>query len=379
VDSYVHYDFENGYLDSLTGIFCKRVFFDAIQYEARLFSVYEIKFFTFTDDDDEAEEPEYLYYEKPLKKLEVVYNLDNLTLIGDPLAVTAGAVLSKTQFADIFGYSLSEITNELIDAELLYHGAAELRYNYYSSDFSRSGSAAFSMNVCAVYDGEPSGENTVYFLNAFDDGYDYFQKNLSFRQFYVSLSPDWNANKDILLRLALPKHNDKYYIDNVGLEEYGFTDYTPYQHIINDADDYISKVGDLGTTLTVIMLAVSTVGVFLFARSSIKRNRYKIGVLKSLGAGNANIAVIFGLEILIIVIAGFLLSMLFSAYLTSAVNTTFTGDLKFHIVFFANSAINYLVTAFSALAMAAVSLAYPLASLFFKQPVNIIKHSDLKA
>lgn len=148
--------------------------------------------------------------------------------------------------------------------------------------------------------------------------------------------------------------------------------------MIRDADFYLSDVKDFAKTIVIILICVSVLGIFFYAILTIKKYSYKIGVLKAMGAGNGNITILFGLQLVLVTILAFILSIPCGYLIMSKINSIFTNTINSDLVFFAiKPAAQGIILGLSLLSVV-VSAAIPLINLFFSAPITIIRKNNRK-
>ncbi|MDR2090422.1 MAG: ABC transporter ATP-binding protein/permease [Clostridiales bacterium] len=394
VDGVSYYDssytFENSYLASLQAIFCFPALKNAAQKEngegfSSIFDAGLPESPTVGNTTIGPIEPQNGY-----KKLKHIRSIQGIEFIGTPPGdASAGILLSKNQFERLTGFDatednvnkfLSENTNPVVQ------GVPLISRSFFAnnSNYLQKGSIISGhLEVCGIYksnegsyaeDQAAIDENTtiVRYYNSEMPGVPSGQ----FRKLYLLLGNNWKVNEKLLGDFAMEDKGETFYSDNPDYVRFDFTDYTPYSHVVYKAADYLAGVKQMGVKYRNYLVVAGALGICIFTFASIKKHKYKIGVLKSLGIRNGDIALIFGFESFLIALAAFFASIALSIVLMGEINREFTVNYSFDIVFFKLSFNDFLMTFLASIGLVLASLAAPLIKIFTTVPIKIIRHGN---
>jgi ABC-type lipoprotein export system ATPase subunit/ABC-type antimicrobial peptide transport system permease subunit len=362
------HNFEETYLTSLQTVFCKPAFIAALANEKDYKPIFA-GFFLRGDTQTDAGA-------RRLKYLDAasLSGVHFLAAVPD-IAETMGVILTKAQAAALLGISENALTVE--DAESLLANKKKYSFAYLTSmfDYSIERTYYFSSedSIVGIADSGLAAENGVLYY--YDWDYDYYALTAvsAFRQIYLSLGDDWNANRKTLSTFIVPLKDDAFYSANPDYFDAGYTDYTAYGVLINNADFYLRDVKNFSRDIVWMLAAAAALGEFFFAYMTIKKYAYKIGVLKAIGAKNGEVSVVFATQIFLISLAAFALSVPASFVLMDRINNAFVSKINSNLVFFSvRSASAFIVFGISIVA-AALSSLVPLLKLKFSSPVSIIR------
>jgi ABC-type lipoprotein export system ATPase subunit/ABC-type antimicrobial peptide transport system permease subunit len=360
------YEFEETYLTSLQVVFCQPEFVELVASENRYDSLFKCYF---VDDENQA------FINTNIKKSKFI-NFDNITFLTtiDNYTQERGVVVNRATVAYLMSVDIGDV-NESIAEEFMQRYSVSGIDTFYDTSIERSYLIGFSQMILGVAD-EGLTESVLYCYTPNEE--DFYMNNGEFRQIYLSLGTDWKANKEILRNFAFTIYSDEFYTNNPTYYYEGYTDYTPYGLLIRDADSYLNDVKDFSQTIVIILICVSVLGMFFFAVLTIKKYSYKIGVLKAMGAGNGNITLLFGLQIVLVAVLAFILSIPFGFIVMNGINATFVNRINSDLVFFAiKPAAQGIMLGISLLSVI-VSAAIPLVNLYFSTPIKIIKNNNRK-
>ncbi len=363
-DSNAH-EFEETYLTSLQTIFCFPSFINNLLEESSFSSIYKCYYI------DNANN----LFDTKIKKLKNI-SLDGLNFIAsiDGYKEERGVVVDRQLVADILKLDVSQVTTNIANQFLNQFAVSGIK-DYYDYSFERNYKSGFAYRIIGVVDNELDND-IMHWYTPNDD--DLYMTNATFRQFYLSLGNNWDINKQILSKFKYQTHDNYFYIDNPDYYFESYTDYSSYGILIRDADSYLVKVQDFAQTIMIILICATVIGLFLYALLSIKKYNYKIGVLKSMGARNSNIVLIFGMQILLIALIAFLISVPVSFGIMASINSIFIGDINPNLVFFAIKPLSVgLILIFTFIAVG-ISISMPLLRLYFQTPISVIRKNNKK-
>jgi ABC-type antimicrobial peptide transport system permease subunit len=318
--------------------------------------------------------------ENGYKKIKLIKDIQGMEFIGAaPDEDAVGVFLSEKQFEFLVGKKASEDNvNELLTALSSLERVYFLNNSNYLQKGTISGGSSFRIRGVYKSDGGAYTENKTIdedttILAYYSGGGTTLAINADFRKLYLLMGGDWKVNEELLSAFVMPDMGEEFYIANPEYKEYDFTDYTPYSYIVYKAEDYLVGVKEMGVKYKNYLVVAGALGICIFTFASIKKHKYKIGVLKSFGIRNGDIALIFGIESFIIALAAFFASIPFSSALMSEINHEFTANYSFGVVFFTLSFNDFLTTFLLSIGLVLASLAPPLIKIFLTAPINIIK------
>ena len=202
--------------------------------------------------------------------------------------------------------------------------------------------------------------------------------NSTFRQIYISLGKDWEENKRILDNFRWQEHSSDFYEKNPDYYYEGYSDYTALGVLIQNADKYLVNVKNFAQDITIYFAIAAVVGLLFFTITIIKKNSYKIGVLKALGARNSDVTFIFGLETLLISFIAFIFSIPTSIIMMDKINNRFTQSANSDLVFFGIQPIHFLVVFCIVNVVVIMAALIPLIKLYITSPITVIRNNNRK-
>ncbi|MDR0751068.1 MAG: ABC transporter permease [Christensenellaceae bacterium] len=356
------HQFEETYLTSLQVIFCYPEFVELVakenQYDS-LFKCYFVNNSTQTTTNTNIKKAKYVNLENT-KFLSTVENYEQ----------ERGVFVNMSTVAYLMRTALENVNEEIALLFLENYFVSGLDC-FYDTSIERSYLIGFSHRILGVVV-EGLTEPVLYCYTPNED--DFYMSNGEFRQIYLSLGTDWKANRATLKNFEFITHSDSFYSENPYYYYEGYTDYTSYGLLIRDADYYLNDVKDFSRIVEAIIICVSFSAMFLFAILTIKKNNYKIGVLKTMGASNGNISLIFGLQIFLTSIISYVLSIPLSFITMREINLTFVNRINSDLVFFSiNPAAQGIILGFTILSVI-IAASLPLINLYFRSPISIIKN-----
>ncbi len=369
------------YLSSLQAIFCMPEFINVIKESAIYSSFVSMKFF-----NEEENPAELQNFSKIAKKGEYdLLNELNWAFHFDEIESNSeGWIISKEQAMQITGLDETEFDSESFGTEFV---GCEAFINAYIVDgeewwYTKSIdppliSSTLSYYILGIVNEFPDGDtdNLPYYVN--DSFYDLY--NGCFKQFYLGLSNNWNLNAEQFAKFSLPDERtfEFYNTKPDGWEETGWTDYTYSTDLIKTADEnYLPNIKNFAFDILIYIIIAVVIGVFYFAIATIRNNYYKIGVLKSLGASNFSITLIFSFSILFVTILSFILSIPISFVIMNAINFDFVSSIDPTLIFFSIKSLALLISFGIGIGVMLVAVAIPLIKLFMLSPAEAIKRNS---
>ena len=364
-------DFEKMYLMSLQKIFGGEELLEIIEKEQDYFSIHNISIHEMGLGNDVVS-----HINLNNKKIIFLNNIYDLNIIGDinPMLTNTGILLSDRFISEIYNIPFDEITDTLMNIknkEL----EPEILSAYYTAAPEQAVAISTFIGLLGIYASSDETNNSYDLLYWQSNDFDWYNKNGAFRQYYILLGNDYKENIKIIEAFSLPKHEDDFYSIYSDYYSEGYFIYTPYLFIIDEASNFLKSIKAIGEKFLYITCIASIIGLCLLTVYSVKRNRYKIGILKSLGTRNWSIVSIFGLESIIISLIAFVFSIITSKVLISSINHEFVKELQYSIVFFDIQIYDYINILLFSIPIIIVSISVPLIKLFMTSPINIIKQS----
>jgi len=356
------YPFESRYLAMLQSIFATPDFLPQISSYTDTYSINNIVFY------DSESETTYAADNK-FRKI-VLADLSGLDMIAtNETGEYAGMLLSDRQVAAILDMDVSEINEDFFeenDSLLAY----VFEY-YYDYSWKKTSILGGIHGIYGIYESDFLDEDVAYYYSEYGMPIGY--ENGSLRKSYLSLNEDWDLNSEILTSFHLPDKPLAFFEENPDYLSYDFAEYTPFSPIIDATSRYMNSIGRTGKLVGIVAAIMVFVGICGYGCLSIARNHRKIGIIKSLGASNINLAMIFCLEIALAVILSFVVSIIPTQLILEAINRDFHSFLVFDIIFFELDAWNYLYLFGGILTTMVLSLSIPLMLLLRKSPCEIIR------
>ena len=362
-----NYEFETSYLASLQAVFGMEEFYSELLEESKWYSISNGFFYEYTGEI--VKEPLSMVTTKPIV---IVNDMSEYKFIGEfnKYDDFMGIVLSRKQVAEIYNIGIEEVNEKFIE-EIFGVLTMEINSTLLTKSVEKTCSNRSLVGVIGVYDGDDYGN--IYCFQKKDLEAKWFTQNGDFKQFYISLQEDDRRNIELISSLEVKKMSEEFYLNNLDYYYEDFMLYTPYLHIIDEANSYLKSVQKLGERLSKLSVILLITGIVSYGFLSIKKNKYKIGIFKSLGARNRDITVIFGAECIVIIVASILLSIFGAIGMVDMINQDFVQDLKYPVVFFKVVVSDYLYPIMVGAGFAIISMLIPLVRLFKTQPITIIK------
>lgn len=354
------HEFEETYLTSLQSIYCKSEFIELIQQKEKNYnSIYNC----YLSNDSGS------IYDTNIKKLKVTdIKEHNYIATSDNYETERGVIVDKKMVAKALNVGMNEVT-ESKAREFMQNIYVNGLKSYYDYSVERNLLTTYAYQIIAVAD--DLEENVLYFYTP--NAIDLQMFNMSLRQFYLSLGDNWTLNKNILNKFVYQIHSEDFYLANPDYTYEGYTDYTSYGILIRDADYYLVMVKEFAQNIMIVLICVSAIGMYLYAVLQINRNKYKVGVLKSMGASNLSIMLLFGLQILFVAVIAYLISLPVSIGMMSGINATFVHGINPNLVFFSITPLSIILMLIFSFVTILISVSIPLINLYRQSPLTIIR------
>jgi len=358
------YRFESRYLAMLQVIFATADFIPQITSFGDTVSINNVIITDDTYDNTYDDDNEY-------RKIIVTDDISDLNMlaVNPEMSVYIGILLSNYQVADILGIDVSEVDSDFFQNYGTINFSVYQYLNYYSWD--KTTLFGPRIQLYGIYESDSLNDAVLRCYSDFD--WILGHKNGTLRKSYLSLSENWDLNSQILSSFHMPQKPQSFFEDNPDYYNSDFTEYTPFTILLMDTSQFMDSVKNTGTYLGIISAAVMFIGICGYGCISIYRNRYRVGVIKSMGAANHSLMLIFSFETLFIITISYILSVISSSYILRAINQDFNSDLPFDIIFFSLNVRQYLLVFGGILIVMALSLFIPIYNLLKKTPYQIIR------
>ncbi len=365
-----NYDYAISYLSGLKVIFCKPTFIKQVCNSDYL-SIIDCSVVWNIDDEKNR-----LDFNATKIKTITATNL-NFYVTASDFADNNGIIISKNALAKILNKPLDEL-NEEIARNFIENYTMEFGVLYNDVGLYPMQSYISTNNIIAVCNEDIDSDGVICFYSK--DNYNYFMsENGRFRQIYIGLCDEWTDNTTVVNYFWY--HEEKtlqFYEDNPEYYDEVYCIYDPIGVLITDADYYLANVRELSTIINYIVLGLSFVVVLIYTFMTLQRYNYKIGVLKALGTKTLNIILVFGLQLLIISICAFILSVPLSELLILLINNLFVRDINTNLVFFgltfSSTAIAFAIATLGIIIVSGI----PLLKLALDSPIKTINHGRKK-
>jgi len=358
------YGFEETYLTSLQTIYCKREFIDSLTVESPIHSI--VKTFIVN-----AQGQNLTFIDTNIKKAKYV-NTQNPNLIAtiDGYELERGIFLSLDRVASILDIQPSLVTEQMLDEFMINYSISgyEALFDW---SVERTLYYPFMYPIIGIYDDANIDQQMLVFHEPDLDQLRLL--NASFRQIYLSLGTNWETNKEVLDHFIYPLKTEEFYTANPDYYDEGYVDYNAYGILIQNSNYYLLNVKAFAEDLLWILVSITIVGIVFFSSYNIKKYNYKIGILKSLGTKNKDIAIIFGLQIALIGVTAFIFSIPASYILMHRINENFVKTIHSGLVFFSMQTGILVTLFFGSIALIVVSSSMSLIKLFLMSPMEIIR------
>ena len=358
------YQFEESYITSLQTLFCTPGFIVELENEKTYNSVFKCYF----ANNDNGK-----IIETDIKKMKNI-SIEGLSFIAkvDDIENERGVVVSKTRLAEILDVDENDITPEIANNFLNEYSITGIK-SLYDFGNEKSYNTGLFYNIIGISDNIEEEEGVLNWYTHSQD--DLYLNNSVFRQIYLSLGTDWGVNAAVLDKFIFQTHDELFYNNNPDYYFEGYTDYTSYGVLIAESDYYIQNVKDFAFDIMIVMICVGVIGLFSFAVMLIHKNKYKIGVLKSLGEKKSNIILIFGIQIALVTLLSFILSIPIGFIIMLSINSTFAATINSSLVFFSISASAEFIVLGLSLITVLLAIIIPFIKLHFQSPVSIIRNN----
>lgn len=304
---------------------------------------------------------------------------DDLDVICEyPEAGAFSFYVSDTAIADLFGIAPNDVTSEFLEnklglnlvlwySETSYGSPWGLRF-YTTERFSDPG---MGIPVTGVFKNKEAGNRSVaYLLDT--DGHVAVESHGEYVCEALLLSDSKLKNAAWFEKLILHDYTDAWWSDHPDINEKGYYVHTYYSLALVDADKYLDMIGELLEKYFWLLLAALGVALFAYAVSTVNKNKYTIGILKSLGVTDGTVVSIYSIQIVLVSLVSLILSIPLSYLMTLGVNTLFSNSINMRYDFYGFNAHTLLALLGYVVATVTVSLASVFVYLLIQSPVKLI-------
>lgn len=362
-DSY-SYDFARAYLSGLNAIFCGQQLIDIISSNTDAFSMIGCSYVS-PDGETISASKTAGQYLSSLDGLKICFKSDSFDNEG------GGVIISKDTLAAILGISVENITKE-IATDFMDNYTIEFKVLIADPEIDPMGAVGVVSEVIAITEESFGNDGILYFYASEGDEFE-TNENGEFRQIYIGLSSNWNVNKSVINYFwYADAHEASFYEENPDYYDEVFSIYDPAGFLITDVNDYLINVKDFAGKISYILLGLAAIVVLVYTFISLQKYNYKIGVLKAIGAKTSNIILIFGLQLILISLIAFVLSIPLSYLLLSQINGIFIQGINSTLVFFAVKPLALFTSLAVAFFGVMIIAGIPLMKLALASPVKTI-------
>ena len=367
------YDFAVAYLSGLRAIYCKSEFVKRLEDYKDYISVIDCSLACYTDDS-EIRIKNVGTQIRRMSSVDLTYFAVATDMDWD---YGAGVIVSLDRLARFMNRPASSITQaeaqQFIDSYQLEYGVL-----INDADLAPVGPSGVTNNIIAVCNESIDNDGALNYYSTL--GHEFESDNGSFRQLYLGLCNDWTINKAVIDEFWYPEEKPyEFYIKHPKFYDEVFADYDPAGFLIREANEYLVNVKETAEVVNYIVLGLSVLVVIVYTIFTLRKYNYKIGVLKALGAKTFSVILIFGLQLLLVSLLAFLVSLPLSFSVLAVINSSFVKGLATNLVLFSTTFSSIIVALlFATLGIAVVS-GIPLVKLAFTSPIKTIAASRNKA
>lgn len=360
------YDFAGAYLSGLKVIFCYPSFIDLLSNNREYNSIIHSCVVNLNAETDE----EIKLGATKIRNIDI--NGLNFFATLPNYEDKSGIILSTVELAKILNISENELT---YDKAINFLENYQVEFKQIINDVSiyPMGTGIEINDIIAISYDNIDIDGVLNFYSA-ENELIFSDNSGVFKQIYIGLCTDWKVNKSVVSYFWYPEEKPaQFYIDNPEFYDEIYSDYDPIGFLIKEADLYLTRVRDFSNMISFIVLGMSFLVVLIYTIITLQKYKYKIGVLKALGAKTLNIVLIFGLQLLIISFISFIVSVPMSYAVLNFINSTFVKSINESLLFFSLTFGSVAIAfAFATLGIIIVA-GIPLLKLTFTSPMNTIK------
>jgi len=358
--NYNDYPFETKYLARLQSIYALPEFLEKLKLEDSYFSFNEITFRSNVSNNiDEVNN---------YNKFRMINNLESYEFIGSIFDYESGIVLSKHQLARMINIDPSEIDANLVDS-YVFEGV--FRYLWIDESTDKTSRATVVVPIIGVYDSDEFNPNVIDFLHGQDT--DHFKLNGTTRMNYLMLGTNWIENSKLLNDIKLPYLPYSFFIENPEYEEYGFTEYTSYSIIIEEASGYVESIKNYGQSYIYLAFGLLILSLVAYVHSYNKKHSYKIAVMSMQGANYIHITIVIAIHLFILITLAFLLSIFPILSRIRVFNNDLAKNLPYDVFFFSMNIIDFLIIYGVSIIVLFVGILFTFLHFRNKQPIKMMK------
>lgn len=366
-ESYRYASYIDSYLASLQAVWGLEGFVSAIIDDGRWFSVEE-KVFWFDGTDE--------IIELDTSPLELVLDTSDMMFLGEfnPENLSVGIILTKGQLAEYLRVPVGIIDDQYVRDhwETIKRMTFTVTASTVRDEIDRGTPLTSSHGVVGIVD-DASTDGILKCYEKEEDGFLWYCPNGLFRQFYCALTKDAEKDKDWCGRLLFPVHTDEFYLSHKDYHWEGFGIYSPVLDTIQEAVDFLERIGTIGKKVVISVALLAVLGLLMYGILSVQKRRYEIGLFRSLGAGRMTVAMIFGTEMLMVVVAAALASIPINRILVNLINEEYTRSSIFSVKLLEPLLRFSLIPGLIGIGISVVAITISISELFFSSPAKLLK------
>ncbi|MBO4697898.1 MAG: ABC transporter ATP-binding protein/permease [Lachnospiraceae bacterium] len=307
----------------------------------------------------------------------LVRSIDGLSFIGpfNRHDSMTGVLLTKGQLAELCGVSVEKIDERFIEenANRIDHMSFFVKCLFIGKEMERGSAFSMELGVIGIIDDASNPKELVCYERD-SDGAFWFIPNGEFRQFYVGLTGKKDYDQLLVGKLVPDVKTDDYYLSHKDYYREGYMIYSPFLSFVEESTKYLSGMEPIGIKLSIASILLFLIGIIAFGALTIRKHHYEIGLFRSLGAGRWTVSWIFGTELLLVVIAAAVLSVVVSPIVLKTLNEGFTKNSMIVVRLFDLSWKNYLLPAVCGVAITIVAILGSVSMLMVSTPSKLLKY-----
>lgn len=365
-----NYDFAVAYLSELKAIFCYPSLIEQIE-EQDYMSILDSSIVSYSDKGENRLK----LNATKIKDIDV-RDLD-LYVTASDFESNNGIIISIDTLTKILNTTVDDITPDAA-LDFIESHMVEFKTIYNDAGLYPMQNYLITNKIIAICNENTEYDGMIYFYSS--DGTNYVNnENGLYRQVYIGLIDNWQTNREVINYFWYPDEKPwEFYESNPEYYDEIYAVYDPIGFLITEADSYLANIKVFANYINYIVMGMSFIVVLIYTVMTLQRYNYKIGILKALGARTSNIILIFGLQLLLISLVAFLLSVPISYIIMFAINSVFVKDVNSSLIFFSVTFSSVAVAfAFATLGVVIVS-GIPLLKLAFMSPIKTINNGRKK-
>lgn len=364
-----NYEFAISYLSSLQSIFCKPIFITSLDSEKS----YESIIGTRLEHSDNSR------IDIVATKIQEI-SIENLTFLAtaEDYKTQNGIILSASTVANILGIEESALTETMANVflnnnKIIYRHIVKDESIYPISIATESSAIIGICNENITQYGVLGEYIGIEDYESSTDNYG------EFSQIVIGLCDNWKINQTVVNYFWKPDNKtEQFYADNPDFYDELYANYDPSGILIKEANYYLVDVKEFSNTISYIVLGTSFLVVLIYTALTLQKYNYKIGLLKALGARTSAILLIFGLQLLLLSVIAFIISVPCSYFVLLSINNTFIRDINIGLKFFSLTVSSVFVSFIFATVGIVLISTIPLLRLAITSPIKTIKTGKSK-